>query len=90
MSQVYTHHVITARLRPPPRQQPGVKVGPNSPCPCGSGKKYKNCHQRVALPGMPPWHDDDERGQGKPQDYRPPVLTDPIVARELATGCRTS
>ena len=21
------------------------KVGPNSPCPCGSGKKYKNCHR---------------------------------------------
>jgi len=20
------------------------KVGPNSPCPCGSGKKHKNCH----------------------------------------------
>ena len=24
------------------RQQP--KVGPNQPCPCGSGKKYKKCH----------------------------------------------
>ena len=21
----------------------GVKVGRNDPCPCGSGKKYKNC-----------------------------------------------
>jgi len=21
------------------------KVGRNDPCPCGSGKKYKNCHQ---------------------------------------------
>lgn len=20
------------------------KVGPNDPCPCGSGKKYKKCH----------------------------------------------
>jgi preprotein translocase subunit SecA len=20
-----------------------VKVGPNDPCPCGSGKKYKKC-----------------------------------------------
>jgi preprotein translocase subunit SecA len=20
------------------------KVGRNEPCPCGSGKKYKNCH----------------------------------------------
>jgi len=23
---------------------PGQKVGRNSPCPCGSGKKYKHCH----------------------------------------------
>jgi preprotein translocase subunit SecA len=24
------------------------KVGRNDPCPCGSGKKYKNCHGNVA------------------------------------------
>lgn len=23
------------------------KVGRNSPCPCGSGKKYKNCHEQI-------------------------------------------
>ncbi|MEI2758034.1 MAG: preprotein translocase subunit SecA [Bacteroidia bacterium] len=31
----------------PPKQQPAkaeVKVGRNDPCPCGSGKKFKNCH----------------------------------------------
>lgn len=22
------------------------EVGRNDPCPCGSGKKYKNCHQK--------------------------------------------
>jgi preprotein translocase subunit SecA len=22
----------------------GEKVGRNDPCPCGSGKKFKNCH----------------------------------------------
>lgn len=22
-----------------------VKVGRNEPCPCGSGKKYKDCHE---------------------------------------------
>ncbi|HQU46229.1 MAG TPA: SEC-C metal-binding domain-containing protein, partial [Pirellulales bacterium] len=22
-------------------------VGRNDPCPCGSGKKYKNCHMRM-------------------------------------------
>jgi len=35
-----------------PRQQPLVnalpKVGRNDPCPCGSGKKYKQCHGRLA------------------------------------------
>ncbi|GAB3539851.1 preprotein translocase subunit SecA [Noviherbaspirillum agri] len=34
------------------RQQPMVnsmpKVGRNDPCPCGSGKKYKQCHGRLA------------------------------------------
>jgi preprotein translocase subunit SecA len=24
------------------------KVGRNDPCPCGSGKKYKQCHGRLA------------------------------------------
>ncbi|VXB43482.1 preprotein translocase subunit SecA [Massilia sp. 9I] len=26
----------------------GVKVGRNDPCPCGSGKKFKQCHGRLA------------------------------------------
>ena len=26
----------------------GEKVGRNEPCPCGSGKKYKHCHGRLA------------------------------------------
>ena len=28
------------------REQP--KVGRNQPCPCGSGKKYKQCHGRLS------------------------------------------
>jgi preprotein translocase subunit SecA len=30
-----------------PKTKPAVaekKIGRNDPCPCGSGKKYKNCH----------------------------------------------
>ncbi|WP_369432074.1 preprotein translocase subunit SecA [Glycomyces amatae] len=27
-----------------PGQRQSAKVGPNEPCPCGSGKKYKRCH----------------------------------------------
>jgi len=35
----------------PAKQEPikvGPKVGRNDPCPCGSGKKYKQCHGREA------------------------------------------
>ena len=41
--------------RQEPAQQPvqtfvrdGAKVGRNDPCPCGSGKKFKQCHGRIA------------------------------------------
>ena len=36
-----------ARAPQQPRQEPvraEKRVGRNDPCPCGSGKKYKNCH----------------------------------------------
>lgn len=35
----------------PVKQEPikvGPKIGRNDPCPCGSGKKYKNCHGKEA------------------------------------------
>lgn len=32
-----------------PVQRKEVKVYPNDPCPCGSGKKYKQCHGRKAV-----------------------------------------
>ena len=35
-----------AQVKPFVRAQP--KVGRNEPCPCGSGKKYKQCHGRLA------------------------------------------
>jgi preprotein translocase subunit SecA len=31
-----------------PQRQKTITVGRNEPCPCGSGKKYKNCHGRIA------------------------------------------
>ncbi len=31
-----------------PVTRPGQKVGRNDPCPCGSGKKYKHCHGKLA------------------------------------------
>ena len=36
---------------PPVKQEPvkvGPKIGRNDPCPCGSGKKYKQCHGKDA------------------------------------------
>ncbi len=30
-----------------PIRNVGTKVGRNDPCPCGSGKKYKNCHMKM-------------------------------------------
>ncbi len=32
---------------PPPFTRARQKVGRNDPCPCGSGKKYKQCHGRI-------------------------------------------
>jgi preprotein translocase subunit SecA len=35
------------RAAPQPVQRLGPKVGRNDPCPCGSGKKYKQCHGKI-------------------------------------------
>lgn len=31
-----------------PFERQGIKVGRNDPCPCGSGKKYKQCHGKLS------------------------------------------
>jgi preprotein translocase subunit SecA len=31
-----------------PKRRPVAKVGRNEPCPCGSGKKFKQCCGRIA------------------------------------------
>ena len=46
--RVQTAKPIDARVagdgpRQPRRVKPSAKIGRNDPCPCGSGKKYKNC-----------------------------------------------
>ncbi len=44
--------LLSPTAEPEGRQQPRVnsvaKVGRNDPCPCGSGKKYKVCHGKLA------------------------------------------
>jgi preprotein translocase subunit SecA len=37
-----------ARENVKPFVRPADKVGRNAPCPCGSGRKYKQCHGRLA------------------------------------------
>ncbi len=37
-----------AAATPEPFVREGRKVGRNEPCPCGSGKKYKQCHGKLA------------------------------------------
>ncbi len=50
--RVQTAKPTEARLagdgpRQPKKAGPMKKVGRNDPCPCGSGKKYKNCHGKA-------------------------------------------
>ncbi|MEC9341386.1 MAG: preprotein translocase subunit SecA, partial [Pseudomonadota bacterium] len=37
----------TPQTKSAPFVRPGKKVGRNEPCPCGSGKKFKQCHGRL-------------------------------------------
>ncbi len=39
--------VAAALTAAPPFTRAGQKVGRNDPCPCGSGKKYKQCHGKL-------------------------------------------
>jgi preprotein translocase subunit SecA len=36
-----------AEVESQPFVRNAVKVGRNDPCPCGSGKKYKQCHGKL-------------------------------------------
>jgi preprotein translocase subunit SecA len=40
--------VVDAVVDANPYEREGVKVGRNDPCPCGSGKKYKQCHGKLS------------------------------------------
>ena len=41
-------HLAEGEAPKPQPIQAGPKVGRNDPCPCGSGKKYKQCHGKLA------------------------------------------
>ena len=38
-----TGAAVNAEIKKQPVRKAATKVGPNDPCPCGSGKKYKKC-----------------------------------------------
>ncbi|HEX4591403.1 MAG TPA: SEC-C metal-binding domain-containing protein, partial [Gemmataceae bacterium] len=47
-----TTNAAQSEKKPEPIRNATDRVGRNDPCPCGSGKKYKNCHMRQqAMPG---------------------------------------
>ncbi|MDD7674674.1 MAG: SEC-C metal-binding domain-containing protein, partial [Oscillospiraceae bacterium] len=42
-----------AQVKKEPVRNKARKIGPNDPCPCGSGKKYKKCcMQKEKTAGM--------------------------------------
>jgi len=42
--------VMWPRVGSPPLPRHLSKVGRNEPCPCGSGRKYKECHEKEGEP----------------------------------------
>ncbi len=48
VSQTVKNIRVAPEMRDPDDPSTWGKVGRNEPCPCGSGKKYKRCHGRLA------------------------------------------
>ncbi|MFT4937369.1 MAG: preprotein translocase subunit SecA [Paraglaciecola sp.] len=44
----FEHESPNEAKRPSKTMREGPKVGRNDPCPCGSGKKYKQCHGKLS------------------------------------------
>ena len=61
----------TASIKPIKRE--GKKIRANDPCPCGSGKKYKNCCM------------DKDLNQAVAEEPAEPVKTEPAEAEAVKT-----
>jgi preprotein translocase subunit SecA len=55
LENVQYHHAdyedalaVSTETEAVPFVRAGEKVGRNDPCPCGSGKKYKQCHGKLS------------------------------------------
>lgn len=46
MGQKQYSKVVWPGFSNTPAPRHSAKIGRNEPCPCGSGKKYKDCHQK--------------------------------------------
>ncbi|MCX5731884.1 MAG: SEC-C metal-binding domain-containing protein, partial [Deltaproteobacteria bacterium] len=57
--------------------------GPNDPCWCGSGKKFKKCHREVDAGAQPPGRE-VRPGSVTPMRSVPPSIPLPTYAK---TGC---
>jgi methionyl aminopeptidase len=64
---------------------PGTKIGRNDPCWCGSGKKYKKCHEAADhAAGSPP--PTPRRAPLRPGRVGPGLLVPPQIARPEYAG----
>jgi methionyl aminopeptidase len=59
-----------------------MRLGPNDPCHCGSGKKYKKCHMAA-----------DQAGEPRVEAPKPTVRRDPLILNEqerdfMRAACR--
>jgi uncharacterized protein len=49
---IYRHFEPQRRVVVAPIRREGTKVGRNDPCPCGSGRKYKQCCEKGGAPKL--------------------------------------
>ena len=42
------HFIEKGKIGEKPFERTGIKIGRNDLCPCGSGKKYKQCHGKLS------------------------------------------
>ncbi|WP_029214763.1 preprotein translocase subunit SecA [Kallotenue papyrolyticum] len=48
----FVNTVVLQQAQQGAARQRELKVGPNEPCPCGSGKKFKKCHGAPTAPAL--------------------------------------
>ncbi len=64
-----TQKINPQMLKTGPFQDPrkSLRVGRNQPCPCGSGRKYKDCHQSEGVEFLQKLQQNQQREELKQQ-----------------------